>query len=109
MSYGLWGRSRQEYVKEQAQLYGWIKYFGIVNNNEVKNLETQAKVLINPRDPLKPITFYTFPSKLLEYIASGTLTISTKLRGIPCEYFNYLIQLDDVKVDTLRKYDNKLF
>lgn len=71
-----------------------IKYFGRMENAEVLKLESQAKILVNFRSPDAELTKYSFPSKILEYIASGSLVLSTPLIGIPQEYFNYIEKAD---------------
>lgn len=87
-----------------------IKYLGMLPNDEVRKLEIQAKVLVNLRNPSAMITKYSFPSKLLEYIASGTLVISTRLEGVPEEYYNYLYPVETmdktVIKDSIRKILN---
>ena len=45
-----------------------------------------ADLLVSPRLPDDFTTRYTFPSKVLEYITSGTPVLSNKLPGIPVEY-----------------------
>lgn len=74
-----------------------VKYYGQLPNEKVLEMETNAKVLINFRNPEEKLTRYSFPSKILEYIASGSLVMSTRLIGIPEEYFNYIvpIEIDD--------------
>ena len=57
-------------------------------------MESQAKILVNFRSPDAELTKYSFPSKILEYIASGSLVLSTPLGGIPQEYFNYIEKVD---------------
>lgn len=71
-----------------------IKYFGRMENAEVLKLESQAKILVNFRSPDAELTKYSFPSKILEYIASGSLVLSTPLLGIPQEYFQYIEKAD---------------
>lgn len=72
-----------------------IKLLGRRSHEEVKNLEKQVKILINLRDSGNPLTRYSFPSKIIEYLASGAQVISTRLAGIPAEYFDYLHTIDD--------------
>ena len=72
-----------------------IKLLGRRSHEEVKNLEKQVKILINLRDSNNPLTRYSFPSKIIEYLASGAQVISTRLAGIPAEYFDYLHTIDD--------------
>lgn len=66
-----------------------IHFFGPKSNKEVVNSELRAMILINPRPTSDEYTRYSFPSKTLEYMASGTYTITTALAGIPSEYFKY--------------------
>lgn len=66
-----------------------IHYWGPKSNKEVVNSELRAMILVNPRPTSDEYTRYSFPSKTLEYMASGTYTITTALDGIPSEYFKY--------------------
>lgn len=54
-----------------------------------------ADFLINLRDTGWPGGRYSFPSKLVEYIRQGKPVVSTRLDGIPREYFDYFLPLDD--------------
>ncbi len=54
----------------------------------------RADFMLNPRDPSWPGTSYSFPSKLLEYLITGKPIISTRLPGIPDEYFGVFRQVD---------------
>lgn len=72
-----------------------IRFMGSLINQEVILLERKAHALINPRSKKESQTRFSFPSKIMEYLSSGTPTLSTRLEGIPDEYFNYLIPLDD--------------
>ena len=66
-----------------------IKYLGYIEHNEVLFLQKKATVLINPRTNSGDFTKYSFPSKIMEYLASGTPTIIHRLGGIPDEYYEY--------------------
>lgn len=93
--------SEQAYVEEKAREDSRIKYFGMVENDVVRDMETRAKVLVNLRSPDASLTRYSFPSKLLEYIASGSLVVSTQLGGIPREYFDYIVPLESTDTASL--------
>ena len=67
-----------------------IKFFGIVDNNEVIKKECEATLLINPRPINQEFTKYSFPSKNMEYMVSGTPILTTKLPGMPKEYYDYV-------------------
>lgn len=66
-----------------------IRFWGPRSNKEVVAFELKAMILINPRPTSDEYTRYSFPSKTLEYMASGTFTMTTPLAGIPSEYFEY--------------------
>ena len=45
---------------------------------------------------------YSFPSKTMEYLASGTPTLLYRLPGIPDEYFNYCFVVDGLGIKALQ-------
>lgn len=72
-----------------------IKYFGYCSQEKVSILRNQSDILVNPRKPEGEYTKYSFPSKTMEYMASGKVVVMYKLAGIPDEYFNYVIAVDE--------------
>lgn len=66
-----------------------IKYFGRVSREEVLVKEKEASLLLNIRNAEDEYTKYSFPSKMIEYMLSGTPVLTTKLPGIPTEYYDY--------------------
>ena len=78
-----------------------IIYKGLLPRDEAVQLQNQAKVLINPRRPDGEITRYSFPSKTMEYLASGTPMIGYRLEGIPEEYYSYYYTVNDMSEDSL--------
>lgn len=92
-----------EYV-EQAQLTDErIKYLGILDRNSILKLQTEASILVNPRKPVGEYVKYSFPSKLLEYLASGTPVVAYKLPGVPEEYDPYITYVDENDEDGLKR------
>lgn len=79
-----------------------IIYHGNVSNREVVAQELEATLLVNPRPTEGEYTNYSFPSKTLEYMVSGTPVLSAKLGGIPDEYDDYLYYFDDQSPTGLR-------
>lgn len=63
----------------------------------------RANFLINLRDTTWPGGRYSFPSKLVEYIRQGKPVISTRLDGIPVEYFDHFIPLDDANDESFAR------
>lgn len=84
-----------------AEKYSNVKYKGSVSKSEILDLEKKATLLVNPRPSKEKFTEYSFPSKTLEYMASGTPLLTTKLRGIPNEYDNYLYYFFDESTESI--------
>lgn len=82
-------------VKEYSKKYDQIKYYGSKPNNDVVEQEMRATLLINPRPTGEVYTYYSFPIKLMEYMASGTAVLTTKLSGIPLDYYDYLYLIEE--------------
>ncbi|WP_312470576.1 glycosyltransferase [Neobacillus sp.] len=80
-----------------------IKYFGQVDRSEVLELQRSSTILINPRGNTEEFTKYSFPSKIMEYLLSGTPTIVKRLPGMPEEYFKYLFTVEGDTVDNLAR------
>jgi glycosyltransferase involved in cell wall biosynthesis len=75
-----------------------IKYFGVVANDEVVKAQVFSTLLINPRPSHEEYTKYSFPSKNMEYMVSGTPIVTANLPGMPREYlpFVYLLEEEDL-------------
>ncbi|WP_168734523.1 glycosyltransferase [Ollibium composti] len=54
-----------------------------------------ADFLINPRDPQWMGAQFSFPSKLFDYMTRKLPILSTRMPGIPPEYFNCFFALDE--------------
>lgn len=72
-----------------------IKYGGVITNAEAVEEQKKADLLINPRPTDIAYGNMSFPSKIMEYMASGTALLTTGLPGIPREYFEYFYLIDD--------------
>ncbi len=86
-----------------------IKYFGIAPNSLVVEKELEASVLINPRPSNLEFTKYSFPSKNMEYMVSGTPIITAKLPGLPVEYLDYVYIFEDESSDGIAKILKEVF
>ena len=92
-----------KYVKDDAiilQIYGSgllseeiiknndknVQYMGSVTNDEMRRIQSGAWLLANPRPVDDPIAQVTFPSKIFEYMVSGTPVLTTRLNGFTEEY-----------------------
>lgn len=78
-----------------------IFYHGNRPNNEIVEAELSATLLVNPRPTDGEYTKFSFPSKTLEYMVSGTPVLSSRLAGIPEEYENYIYYFDENTAESL--------
>ncbi len=91
-----------DYVKELQQIAAEderIFYGGMLLNTEIVEKELQATLLVNPRPTGEEYVKYSFPSKTMEYMASGTPVLTTVLPGMPKEYHPYVYLLEDETAD----------
>lgn len=93
------GGSMDEIIKEFEQQDSRISYFGMQPNELVVQKQLEATLLINPRPTSEEFTLYSFPSKNMEYMVSGTPMITTRLPGMPDEYLDYVKLFEDETVE----------
>lgn len=79
-----------------------IDFRGQLSRDEVLALQRMATVLVNPRQNNEEFTKYSFPSKNLEYLSSGTPLIAYKLDGIPDDYDNCIFYVENNSIEALR-------
>ncbi len=96
------------YIKELIKInitHSNVKYMGCLSPEKIVEKEKKSLLLVNPRPCDEEFSKYSFPSKTMEYMLSGTPMVSTKLSGIPCEYFDYIYSFES---DTENDIYNKL-
>ena len=104
--YRLWlcgdGDSKED-INRYASIDNRIRYLGLKCRREIINLQKSATLLVNPRHSSEEYTRYSFPSKTMEYMASGTPTLMSHLECIPDEYNRFLYFFNDESVAGMRK------
>lgn len=104
-------------LKEIAQEDYRVVYGGLLMNAQIVEKEQQATLLVNPRPTAEEFVKYSFPSKTMEYMASGTPVLTTVLPGMPEEYHPYVYLLEEETpqgvarklTEVLGKTDEELF
>lgn len=86
-----------------------IKYYGLQPNDLVVKEQIKASLLINPRPTDADFVKYSFPSKTMEYMASGTPLCTTRLPGMPEDYYPYLYFFDDESEEGILKVLKEVF
>lgn len=85
------------------------KYLGVKDNDIVVEAQQCASLLVNPRLSDHEYTQYSFPSKIIEYMVSGTATLTTQLSGIPSDYVPHLLLFDDESPNGMRNTLARVF
>lgn len=84
----------EDEIKNISYMDSRIKFMGYANREIVMEYQRSANLLINPRVTNEEFVKYSFPSKLIEYMVSGTPVLTTKLPSIPNEYDEYLYYIE---------------
>ena len=95
-------------ILDENKLDSRIQYKGSLPTEQIVSKQQEALILVNPRPINQFFTPYSFPSKLIEYLASGTATISTKLPCITDNYYDVLKSFENDTVDGLYEGLNRL-
>ncbi|MFA5422022.1 MAG: glycosyltransferase [Bacilli bacterium] len=80
-----------------------IRYLGLLSREEIHRYEQNADLNINPRIYDAELDKYSVPSKVLEYLASGTPLLSTMHTTLHDEFCGEAIWVKDGSVGELRK------
>lgn len=80
-----------------------IIYHGIKPNEEVVAEQIKSTLLINPRPNSLKLAKFSFPSKNMEYMVSGTPVVTFPLSGMPKEYHNFVFLFEDETVENMAK------
>lgn len=94
------GETKKEIIK-YANQDRRIIYMGLLEHDDILTLQKNATVLINPRKNNEEYTKYSFPSKILEYLSSGTPVIAYKLDGVPEEYDDYIYYINGEGIEDI--------
>ncbi len=79
-----------------------IKYMGRRPRTEIIENEKEAALLVNVRNPDDEFTKFSFPSKTMEYMLSGTPLLTTRLPGIPEVYFDYCLSIENNSKESIK-------
>ena len=72
-----------------------VVYGGMLLSGQVVEKEMEATLLVNPRPTAEEYVKYSFPSKTMEYMSTGTPVLTTVLPGMPREYHPYVYLMED--------------
>lgn len=95
-------------IRKMALIDNRIIFKGVALNSDVVKAEHEASLLVNPRPTDAAFTKYSFPGKNLEYMISATPLLTTRLLGMPSEYYQYVYLFNEETVDGYYTVLNKI-
>lgn len=97
------GECAQE-ITEIAERDKRVVYLGELQSQVVQAIQAQVGILINPRSGSAEFTQYSFPSKTIEYMASGKPVAMYRMPGVPDAYYEYVYTIPEGGEDVLASY-----
>lgn len=97
-----------DYIANMSKIDPRIHFLGLVERDTVLYMQQHATLLVNPRDASGEFTKFSFPSKTMEYLSSGTPVLMCKLPGVPEEYFDYCFSCEKITEDKLLESMNEI-
>lgn len=79
-----------------------VRYLGTISNSEIIKAQVKAHVLVNPRPTDAEFVKYSFPSKIMECMASGTPLLTTRIPSMPQEYYPFVFFIKEETVEGIR-------
>lgn len=86
------------FIEECAKQDSRIKFFGRVDRKTMLIALKRAHLLVVNKPTADDYSNYSFSSKILEYMASGTPLLTTKVGGMPEEYLKNVYIIEDESV-----------
>lgn len=91
------------FIKECVKQDSRIKFFGRVDRKTLLVALKKAHLLVVNKPSTDDYSNYSFSSKILEYLASGTPLLTTKVGGMPEEYYEYLYFFEEESIEGIKR------
>lgn len=88
------GEAKDE-IAEIAAKDSRIDFRGQVTSDEARNCILDGDILVNPRPNDSIYTKYSFPSKIIDYLATGNPVVAFELDGMPMAYRDFIYYIPD--------------
>ncbi|UJF26168.1 glycosyltransferase [Planococcus sp. 107-1] len=89
-----------KFVEAESKKNENINFYGKVSSEEIVKLQQNASLLVSPLLPEDSVAKVAFPSKIVEYLLSGTPVVSTKVSGLNEDYLQNLYTFNDTNPQT---------
>lgn len=96
-------------IEQAAEKDHRIYFGGMIPLEKAVETELKATLLVNARPTDMEFARYSFPSKNMEYMVSGTPVLTTRLPGMPADYYPYVYTIDgDTPEDVTRALEKTM-
>jgi glycosyltransferase involved in cell wall biosynthesis len=75
----------------------------LLSREQLLEAYRSADLLVQPRPPDQSFVRYSFPSKIIEYLASGVPVLTTRLASLSDEFAPYVYWIDDDSAAGIRQ------
>lgn len=97
------------FIEECAKKDSRIKFYGRVDRKTLLIALKRAHLLVVNKPTEDDYSNYSFSSKILEYMASATPLLTTKVGGMPTEYLDYVYFIKDETVEGISRSVTEVF
>ena len=99
----------EQQVKNFCEKHKNCIYHGRVSNEELDALYDKADLLLNIRLPDDEVNDFSFPSKLIGYMYSGTAVVSSDFSSLPDSYRDFLYITPDIDPECIAETIKNVF
>ena len=96
-------------LREKAANYPQIDFRGTVSHDTVLALEKSATLLVDPRPIDSEIAKMSFPSKIIEYMASATPVLVSNIPSFAPEYRQHQYRIEEVSAKGIENALREVF
>lgn len=92
-----------DYIEHCARQDSRIQYMGRIPREQILQALKKSHLIVINKPTADDYSNYSFSSKILECMASGTPVLTTRVGGMPTEYYDYFRFIDDESPEGLAR------
>lgn len=96
------GEAKEEIAKIAAE-DSRIDFRGQVSSDVARQCILDGDILVNPRPNDSIYTKYSFPSKIIDYLATGNPVVAFELDGMPKAYRDFIYYIPENTIESMAK------
>lgn len=101
------GEAKDEIIRIAAD-DSRIDFRGQVTSDEARKCILDGDILVNPRPNDSVYTKYSFPSKIIDYVATGNPVVAFELDGMPKVYRDFLYYIPENTIEAIAQTIRKV-